>query len=1243
MVRQLLCPALFITFTAADYHWPSLVKYMPEQQFEVWTNAAGDQAARARISREFVRDNPVIVTYHFHRRLQIFYEEVLRVKFNIVDFWHRYEWQARGSTHSHGLYWVDGAPTVDPAISADLQQHFARFWGIHVTGFNPEVNSGPRPHEELPMMQIDGVDLANNSLTLSQAVNRLQLHEHSKTYCLRINKQTKVEECRFDLPDDLRDEGLLAQHKRRNWLWYFPPRNDGMVNKYNRLVTIAWQANTDVSPCTDIRAVIDYVVKYAGKGEKKSESYRQLADHIIPFVNEQRPLQSFVTKLMNKLIGDRDYSAQEVCHELLDLPLKKCSRESVNVDLRPETEHSHLYRVEGEETRRGLSVLEKYKERSAEDEALPYITFLKSHNHHKPYGRRPRANERIVSYFPRYPPDEVEHYGRSKLMLHHPFRDVKDLLSIPDIHDAPCTTYAEAYEECKNSCGDSHLPDGLDDPLADLELDKSVYEATQDDPEEDARNNIDTEWGDLARALPDREGNNIDPEDNLGYRDMDLNVDWSDRVGQHPDLNKDWWLLQKASHPIVQFTGGVVPYEALEIKQMLFYRVMTEHYAKVLANSPYDQLLLQVNGEGGTGKTTVVRSLCAALEQLAGVDASGLTSSPVVVASGVVPFVRAAPTGVASHNIGGRTLPSLFRLPVKKHYYEDLPVQSLKAMQQKFKGVHYLIIDEKSMVGLKQLTWIHRRLQAIKANDEWFGGMNVVIIGDFCQLPPVANTALFSTKVNVGNSDHTLGQVLYKKFNKTITLEVVKRQGGEDKEAIAFRTALSNLRMSRSTVKDWQLLSSRVASKVRLTDEDLTRFETALRIYQKRVEVQSYNHLRLKELNNPVLILRAAHRGHGASSGTTDDAGNLSATIPVSINSRVMLLENIWAECGLFNGAIGTVRDFVWVDSADLTKDALFAVLVAFDGYDGPELLLDPETGQKLVPIFTSTREWTRGTVQCKRTQFPLDVAYAITIHKGQGISVDCAVLSLSGDDDFSPGLTYVAISRVRSLRGLLFEEPFSYQRIKTKPRETTVMRNADYARRQAQEVPLPLDLMPDDDDDGLPPPPPPGNAPPQFELVIRSDPAAHSGVEVPSGFFSGGFTSDGPPLSSDSDTPIGRVQTPLPPGPPLPRYVAGLLPVNLGQYAAGHMALASQDHSQDPWFECKAPAPLCNLDSVPARYRVLPGVDICIWCNNRLPIDTLSRKVWCGGNGGHEVFRTEIDYEEHTFCNTCEESIRMN
>jgi ATP-dependent DNA helicase PIF1 len=90
---------------------------------------------------------------------------------------------------------------------------------------------------------------------------------------------------------------------------FFPERNDQYLNKYNRLTTMAWQANTDVSPCTSIAAVIEYIVKYAVKPEKASLSYREMAEKIIPFVNEAKPYQSMVTKLMNRLIGERDYSA----------------------------------------------------------------------------------------------------------------------------------------------------------------------------------------------------------------------------------------------------------------------------------------------------------------------------------------------------------------------------------------------------------------------------------------------------------------------------------------------------------------------------------------------------------------------------------------------------------------------------------------------------------------------------------------------------------------------------------------------------------------------------------------------------------------------------------------------------------------------------------------------------------------------------------------------------------------------
>jgi hypothetical protein len=132
--------------------------------------------------------------------MHIFQQEVLTPKFNISDYWNRYEWQARSSTHNHDLYWCDGAPPATANMSNELKDAFARLWGIHVTGSNPEPDSGPRPHTETPMLQTPGRDLENTAIVLSSAVNRVQAHVHTD-YCMKVNKTTKQKECRFWLPD----------------------------------------------------------------------------------------------------------------------------------------------------------------------------------------------------------------------------------------------------------------------------------------------------------------------------------------------------------------------------------------------------------------------------------------------------------------------------------------------------------------------------------------------------------------------------------------------------------------------------------------------------------------------------------------------------------------------------------------------------------------------------------------------------------------------------------------------------------------------------------------------------------------------------------------------------------------------------------------------------------------------------------------------------------------------------------
>jgi hypothetical protein len=286
---------------------------------------------------------------------------------------------------------------------------------------------------------------------------------------------------------------------------FFPERNDGYLNKYNQLTTMAWQANTDVSLCTSVAAVIEYIVKYAVKPETKSASYREMATRVIPFVNETRPYQSMVTKLMNKLIGERDYSAQEVMHLLLNLELSQGSRAFISVDLRHPDQHSHLYRVDAGETRRGLSLLEHYMQRPVDLGDVSYYTFLRSHAHRAPYNLRTRSLDRILNYFPRYPADEIDDYGRAKLMLHHPFRQLDDLLFIEAIHDERCDTYYQAFEFCREHC--NHPRDSFDNNMPKLE--PSVHEDTQEDPDEEALNNMDAEWGELARVLPNCNGGNV--------------------------------------------------------------------------------------------------------------------------------------------------------------------------------------------------------------------------------------------------------------------------------------------------------------------------------------------------------------------------------------------------------------------------------------------------------------------------------------------------------------------------------------------------------------------------------------------------------------------------------------------------------------------------------------------------------------------------------------------------------------
>jgi len=186
-------------------------------------------------------------------------------------------------------------------------------------------------------------------------------------------------------------------------------------------------------------------------------------------------------------------------------------------------------------------------------------------------------------------------------------------------------------------------------------------------------------------------------------------------------------------------------------------------------------------------------------------------------------------------------------------------------------------------------------------------------------------------------------------------------------------------------------------------------------------------------LQQPCYQVVAKNTGQGAETVAASDAGNLHNKLPLCMGARVMLTENIWTPAGLVNGALGTVRDIAWAAGANWREEAPSVIAVEFDSYEGPAMCPEgfsidgaPEgiNYANVVPIFQSVRDFPKGRISCTRTQFPLTIAYAITVHKSQGMTVARAVLDISAQD-FQPGLSYVAVSRVKTLQGLLFDVPF--------------------------------------------------------------------------------------------------------------------------------------------------------------------------------------------------------------------------
>jgi hypothetical protein len=337
---------------------------------------------------------------------------------------------------------------------------------------------------------------------------------------------------------------------------------------------------------------------------------------VLKHVNDRRPALSFVAKMLIRLLIERDWSAQEISHILLQLPLQSSTRDYVSLNCRPDKDQSQAISIEDGEASISRSPNRKYRDRLTDTKGglhlqdVSLFQWLRVYNFEgkSQWKSRSKALQRVINYYPEYSSlpnsSDYEDYCRVKLMLHHPFVDPDELL----VDGVRFDTFSDAFRSCQES--HSHPPDFYEDPMdpdavnddidTDSEYDDLEEEGVRDHDEDKVSND---EM--YARRGPRNDLSRKQDPQNLGHRDLDRQHDLSPHAGCY-DVGVKWLDEMKAQFPADRDIQDALNPGSLNDQQRKLYDVVTEHYASELSGQNSRQLLLNVDGVAGTGKTYTI-------------------------------------------------------------------------------------------------------------------------------------------------------------------------------------------------------------------------------------------------------------------------------------------------------------------------------------------------------------------------------------------------------------------------------------------------------------------------------------------------------------------------------------------------------------------------------------------------------------------------------------------------------------
>lgn len=453
----------------------------------------------------------------------------------------------------------------------------------------------------------------------------------------------------------------------------------------------------------------------------------------------------------------------------------------------------------------------------------------------------------------------------------------------------------------------------------------------------------------------------------------------------------------------------------------------------VESNAAMEPLLLYIGGPGDTGKSRVMQAATTFFTRRSESRRLRL----------------AAYTGVAASNIRGVTLHSALKLGLFNG--GRFGAKQRRELVAAWEGVDFLVVDEISMIGCDMLYRIHRALVAAKGRDLPFGGVNMIFAGDFAQLPPVGQTRLYTSVAYMSKRRNSkpedqfnlLGKVLWLNVNRVVMLHRPMRQSSAD--AKEFVALLNRLRVAGCSKEDYALLGRRVIGEEGGLAVDAREWGGAMILVNDNASKDAINDraserfIEVRGGDSGIYHAADFHDGQVLADSRVRNELDLWDTGKTEYRANklilcegmpVILSANYDVEHGAVNGTFGTVKSVRYRQGPDGRRYATSCV-IRTETYRGKCL---PFTDLGDVPVLPDSvdikfvQQYSRKKMTIKRKQLPLLPAFAMTVHKAQGLTLDKVVVDLSGcKGTESP---YVMLSRVRKLDDVAILRPFSIDKI---------------------------------------------------------------------------------------------------------------------------------------------------------------------------------------------------------------------